>query len=211
MSDPRLCIVIPNGLQTLLMAAGLVCHLALTHQLLLVIAVGHLGTASRLFRATGARYWFHRDDSKALSLGYKVLYVPNDPIPLYCSSGLSPADMHHLFAIERDNEREERALRWVTDKTGPTFLLVDGAVDPATLPDGLPLVRTEDIPVDQPTDLCLVLQHAAQVHAVDGWVLTLADLVGGQSRKFCHTYALDTGPNECRRKYRKKVTLVTLQ
>jgi hypothetical protein len=48
-----------------------------------------------------------------------------------------------------------------------------------------------------------------QVHAVDSWFLTLADMVGGTSRKFCHEYSGgQTGGISCQAKYRRRVTII---
>ena len=38
--------------------------------------------------------------------------------------------------------------------------------------------------------------------------LTLADVIGASSEKYCHAYAAMCGPGQCRRKYRKRIILL---
>ena len=60
----------------------------------------------------------------------------------------------------------------------------------------------------EPLHLCAVIEAAMQVHARDGWVLTLADMLGGQGRKYCHLGPAATNTPACRRKYRKRVVIL---
>lgn len=209
-SEPASCVIVPPGLQALLMYAGLLRHLAERSPVLLCTQREHLSTIRRIFGDVDMRFWFDKDtpEASARAMGMDVMVVPDSPVRAYASVGLVPVDMHRLFFAERSDRREDAVLQAAKDAVGPTFVVTQGDISPALLPEGVPTVDIDTVDVEEPFDLCGILVHAAQVHAVDGWVLTLADLVGGGSRKFCHAYASQSSVEACRKKYRKRVGIV---
>lgn len=213
LSDLPLCVILPPGLQALLMYTGLVRHLAEETSVLLCTSHAHMSTVRRVFGDLDIRYWFDKEHpaAAARALGMVVSVIPESPVRAYASVGLLPIDMHRLFVAERSADREDAVLRGVMDSVGQTFVLTHGDVSPAFLPAGIPHVDVSTVTIKEPMDLCALLNRAAQVHAGDGWVLTLADLVGGATRKFCHAYASTTSVDSCRGKYRKRVKIVPLR
>ena len=212
----KACIILPHAddaLQALLMSSGLVRHLAARHDdVLLVLRFEDMPTARRLFGDLRIRYWFGRQaafaHSRASALGYSVMRLPPDVIGAYADHGLTPIDMHKLFTVQRSPDREERVLQHAKEASGDTFVVTHGPISPHALPRGIAALDAGTIALAEPMDLCGVLTHAVQVHAVDGWVLTLADLIGASSKKYCHAYASVCGSGQCRRKYRKRVVLL---
>jgi hypothetical protein len=213
--DEATCVIVPPGLQALLMYTGLVRHLASASSILLCTEVVHITTVRRLFGDVDVRFWFDKEEPHlcASTAGFRVLVIDNNPIRAYNQVGLLPGDMHRLFDAHRDLDREEAVLRAVVDSVGSTFVLTAwggswDCVDRMVLPDGIPAVDISEIRFDNPLDLRTLLAHAMQVHAVDSWLLTLADVVGGSCRLFCHT--LDDSVSMCRKKFRKRVTMIVV-
>lgn len=214
---PKLCILPPGGLQALLTASGLIRHVSRTHRVLVALEVGLANCLPRLFSGVDVRFWF--DDpaplARARDLGYATWVLPPDPLGMYAVAKMLPSDMHAKFTVHRDTAAEEEVVSRVVDAHGPTFVLVwDAAKGPGIarhfLPEGVSVVDARRVSVANPLDLCGLMQHAVQVHAVDGWFLTLADLVGGAGRRFCHAYAGKTSPQACRKKYRRRVAIVSV-
>jgi hypothetical protein len=204
------------------MVNGLVRHLVTEgHRVLLSTDLSTTAYLPRLFQGVDVSFWFDELDvvcSKARALGYTVVPLPTDPVSMYRSMGLQPSAMHSLSELTRDAGREQRVVQAVRDATGPSFILTwnlpddPGAaprvLDPLLLPEGITVVDATTVFQQDPFDLCGLMEEALQIHAVDGWFLTLADLVGGSSKKFCHAYASQCPPHMCRRKYRKRVVVV---
>mgnify|MGYP003339952321 CR=1 FL=1 len=208
--DVAVCVVPLPGLQSLLMAAGLVRQLAAAYPVLLVADVEHERTLRRMFGCVrDVRFWFTREhaEERARALGLRVMVLRDDPMASYSAAGLEISHMHDAWW--RDEERERRVLERVVDMVGNTFVVVQGRVGRSWLPEGVPTVPVDAIPFDDPLDVCGVLESAAQVHAPDGWLLTLADIVGGRSSKYCHAYASEAPLAACRRKYRRRVRMIT--
>ena len=205
-----LCVIVPEGLQAMLMFSGLIRHLAEGSPVLLCTRHEHMPTVRRLFGDLDLRFWFDKESpaAAARAMGMDVMVVPNSPVRAYASVGLMPIDMHRLFVAHRNEAREEAVLKAVVDANGSTFVAMHGDIDRALLPEGVPVVDVAMVAIEEPLDLCGVLNRAMQVHASDGWVLTLADLVSGASRKFCHVYASKATLDGCRKKYRKRVTIL---
>ena len=216
----KVCIVPPPGLQGLLMSNGLVRLFALDHTVIVATRVQHAKALPRLFHDTRVRFWFDEDpEEKSREHGYEVVRLPSDPVTMYTAFGLRPLDMHALGEVRRDYEKERDVLHGVVNKYGESFVLTwnmhddtdapSGALDPVLLPGGISIVDACRVPVDDPFDLCGLMQEALQIHAVDSWFLTLSDMVGGSCQKFCHAYASKCSPRECRRKYRKRILVVS--
>ena len=195
------------------MYTGLVRHMAGETSVLLCTSHSLIHTVRRVFGDLDIRFWFDQENpaAAARALGMVVSVVPASPARAYASVGLLPVDMHRLFVADRSTDREDAVLRAVVDAVGQTFVLTHGDVSPSFLPAGIPQVDIASVLIKEPLDLCALLSHAAQVHACDGWVLLLADLVGGATRKFCHAYASTTRVDSCRGKYRKRVKIVTVR
>jgi hypothetical protein len=177
---------------------------------LLVSDTKHERTLRRMFGCVrDVRFWFTREraEERARALGLRVMVLCDDPSAAYSAAGLEISHMHDAWW--RDAGRERRVLERVVDMVGDTFVVVQGHLGGAWLPEGVPVVPVDAIPFEDPLDVCGVLEAAAQVHAPDGWLLTLADIVGGRSRKYCHAYASEACLTACRRKYRRRVRLIT--
>jgi len=213
----KTCIIVPHtmdSLQALLMACGLIRHIAATtDELLIVLHFQNVATARRLFGDLNVRFWFDTPDalahSRATQLGYSVVHIPPDVIGAYAAHGLTSIDMHKLFTAQRSTDREARVLQHVKEMCGDTFVVTYGPISPHVLPRGITVMDVDTLPLAEPMDLCGVLVHAVQIHATDSWVLTLADVIGASSQKYCHAYASMCGPGQCRRKYRKRIILLT--
>jgi hypothetical protein len=138
------------------------------------------------------------------------MVLADEPGAMYATIGLTPLDMHRKCVLRRDTPREQLLYDSVVDANGPTYVLTwtGRGAWLANLPEGVPVVEAETLGYENPFDLCMVMERAMQVHAVDGWFLTLADLVGGQSTKFCHAY-LSSNVLKCRKRYRKRVGILT--
>jgi hypothetical protein len=166
------------------------------------------------------RFWFDDDPaSKAQEYGYEVVQLPGDPVTMYTAFGLRPADMHALGEVRRDHAKEREVVQGVVRAYGDSFVLTwnkhdtldvpTAVLDPVLLPHGISVVDACMLQVDDPFDLCGVIEEALQIHSVDSWFLTLSDMVGGCSKKYCHAYASLSSPGSCRRKYRKRILVVT--
>lgn len=207
-----LCLVLPPGLQALLCATGLIRQLSTMGRVLVCLELTHLPHLQRLFHGTRVTFWFDEPDAdtRAAALGYKVLHLPELPKEMYEAVDLAPKHMHSSWFLLRDTARETELLESVTCAYGPTYVLTWGGerMRDTLFPGGIPVVDAASLCVDSPFDYCGIMQHALQVHATDSWFLTLADLVGGESRKFCHAYASSAPVARCRRKYRRRVSIV---
>jgi hypothetical protein len=195
------------------MSSGLVRHLASSHDdVLVVLRYEDMPTARRLFGDLRIRYWFESQDtcthSRASALGYTVMHFPTDVIGAYADHGLTSIDMHKLFVAQRSTDREAQVLQHAKEASGDTFVLTHGPISPHALPRGITVLDADTLALTEPMDLCGVIMHAVQIHAVDGWVLTLADLIGATSQKYCHAYASVCGAGQCRKKYRKRIVLL---
>ncbi len=136
--------------------------------------------------------------------GYRVVPLPSfrEACP-YALLGLEVALARGLFAVERQPSREADLLRRVVEAVGNTFIVVhedeERRLNPACLPDGLPIVRVRD-PAFRAANLfewVQVLDHAIQVHGIDSCVLLLADFLRLRPRKFLHAYC-DATTNHAR-------------
>lgn len=205
-----ICVVVPRGLQALLGAVGLIRALATTDRVLACVELEHLPHVHRLFADARVTFWFDEPDpeTRAAALGYRVVRLPELPKDMYEAVDLAPKHMHSSWSLQRDKAREHGLLERVTDAYGPTYVLAWGKLRRSLFPAGIPVVDAQSLPVDSPFDYCTVMQRAMQVHAPDSWFLTLADLVGGESRKFCHAYASSSPATTCRKKYRRRVAIL---
>jgi hypothetical protein len=212
----KTCVVPPPGLQGLLMAAGLVDHLATTgHAVVVCVASPLLPALPRLFAGMRVRFWVDqaRPEAHARSMGYRPLLLPPTPRDMYALVDLQPSAMHARFKLHVDRAAAERRADQVVDRVGPTYALVWDAEGTApisddALPPGVPVVRVEAAMLaGDPFALSGVMARATQVHAPDGWFLLLADLVGGVSKKVCHAYVSRATLDECRARYRRSVTV----
>lgn len=221
MAVTTVCVVVPPGFQALLMAVGLIRTLASQRsgrKVLVCTSRDFLGVLPRLFHGTKVTFWFDEAcpetcAERARSRGMDVLVLPADPREMYEAAGLSPSAMHSAWYALRDEAREDELASRVVDAHGPTFVLTWDAeatrrpLQTRLLPAGVPVVDAAALDVPDPLDFCTLMAGAMQVHATDGWFLTLADLVGGSSRKFCHAYAGETCATACRKKYRRRVSI----
>lgn len=212
MPPPPLCLVLPPGLQALLTAVGLIRQVCSGRRRVLVcMEVAHLPHLQRLFHDTRVTFWFDEPnpEARAKQLGYRVVRLPALPKDMYDAVDLAAKHMHSSWSVLRDSTREQELLERVTSAHGQTYVLAWGRskMRSQLFPQGLPVVDAGELDVDSPFDLCAVMQQAVQVHAVDSWFLTLADLVGGQSKKYCHCYASSVPASTCRKKYRSRVSI----
>lgn len=218
MTPPPLCLVLPPGLQALLTAVGLVRKLCATRRRVLVcMEVALLPHLQSLFHGTPVTFWFDEPDpeARAAALGYRVVRLSPLPKEMYEAVHLAPRHMHSSWSLLRDSARENELLERVTGAHGQTYVLTwrgergdaQATLLAGLLPQGIPVVDAGALEVSSPFDLCALMEHALQVHAVDSWFLTLADLVGGHSKKYCHCYASALPASTCRKKYRQRVSL----
>lgn len=210
MEDPPVCLVLPPGLQCLLTAVGLVRVLSSEQSVLVATERRFLNVIGRLFHGARVTFWFDEPNpvARARSIGLDVLVLPHDPKSMYCAAGVPVSAMHAEFAVAMPDTMSP-AIKGALDAAGPTFVVTWGTgVRRKLLPYGIPVLDASTLEVDDPLEYCDLLQRAMQVHAPDGWFLTLADLLGGNSRKFCHAYAGPLSALACRRKYRKRVAVV---
>lgn len=213
---PTMCIVVPKGFQALLMAVGLIRKLASEHPKVLVCTeLAHLKHLSRLFAGLNVTFWFDVEDpvTRAREKGFDILILPPDPQGMYAAANLPTSHMHSDWHAQRHLAKETQLVNEVVNRFGPSFVLLwpgddPSRIHPKLLPQGIPVVDGTALGVDDPFDLCGLIECAMQVHAVDGWFLTLADLVGGNSRKFCHAYAGGTSAPACRKRYRRRVNII---
>lgn len=206
-----ICVVVPPGLQALLGAVGLIRTLATTDRVLACVELDHLPHVHRLFHGARVTFWFDEPDpeTRAVALGYRVVRLPELPKDMYEAVDLPPKHMHSSWSLQRDKAREHELLERVTGAYGQSYILTWGdRLREALFPCGIPAVDARSLPVDSPFDYCTLMQRAMQVHAPDSWFLTLADLVGGESRKFCHAYASSSPAATCRKKYRRRVSIL---
>ena len=213
-----LCVVLPGDLQTLLMAVGLVRTLADDQPVLLALEAEHMSVVARLFGDAPVTFWFSDPDptSRAARMGLQVMAFPADPVAMYSTAKIPISCMHTRFRIGRDPTREHVHVRRVVDAHGSSFVLAYVGSGTRTLkskllPSGIPIVDVTGTKFDNPLDLCELIESAMQVHASDCWFLTLADLLGGNSRKFCHAYVDSRSGSVCRRKYRRRVSVIYCQ
>ena len=194
--------------------------MSLSHTVAVVIDVPHLRCFARLFNGTGVRFWMRTPDleSHAASRGYEIMNLPPGPTDMYAVANVAVQAMHSECTLWRDLEREQKLLDTVTTAVGPSFVVTWDRSDTGErlrmskhfLPRGIPVVDATQIETHDPFDFCTVLESAMQVHAVDSWFLTLADMVGGTSRKFCHEYSGRQGcGTPCQAKYRRRVTIIS--
>lgn len=214
---PPLCLVLPPGLQALLSAVGLIRELACVRRVLACLELAQLPHLSRLFHDTPVTFWFDEADpeARAAELGYEVVRLPAVAKDMYEAVRLPPKLMHSSWFLLRDLAREHELLERVTCARGQTYVLAWPGERPGPVkmrdkmfPQGIPVVDATALEVDSPFDYCTLMQRALQVHAVDSWFLTLADLVGGDSQKFCHSYASASSAVACRKKYRRRVSIL---
>lgn len=206
------CVMVPPGLQALLCAVGLVRTMAMHGAVVVCTAIEHLPVLPRLFHGTNVTFWFDEQQAveRARSRGMDVLKLPADPKQMYGAAHMPPSVMHSGCSILRDFPREEALVDYVRNTYGQTYVLAwsedsHRPLQRRLMPLGVPVVDAAALDVDNPVDLCGVMERALQVHATDSWFLTLADLVGGSSRKYCHAYAGASSALACRQKYRKRV------
>lgn len=208
------CVIAPPGLQTLLFAVSLIRTMATCRAVLVCTEREHLSVLPRLFRGVKLTFWFDVEDAaeRARSHGMDVLELPADPKEMYGAAHMPVATMHSDFCIQRDTPKEDALVEHVKNTFGQTYVLMwsEGAIRPLQrrlMPLGVPVVDAATLDVSNPLDYCGVMEQALQVHATDTWFLTLADLVGGQSRKYCHAYAGVSSALACRKKYRRRVNI----
>ena len=208
-----LCVILPPGLQALLMATGLVRVLAATREVLVSTDKAHLGVVPRLFSGLKVTFWFGDPDpvARANKLGLQTLVLPGDPAGMYRAAKVPQSHMHTMFDVARDKSAEKELVERVMRAHGLSFVVtwtMPGApLDAKLLPAGVPVVEASGLGVTDPLQLCGLLEHALQVHAADGWLLTLADLLGVPSKKHCHAYASAQPASACRGKYRRRVVV----
>lgn len=205
-----LCVILPPGLQALLMATGLVRTLAATRPVLVSTDREHIGVVPRLFSGLKVTFWFGDPDpvARAGALGLQTLVLPTDPAGMYRAAKVPHAAMHSVFDVVRDKPKEKELLDGVVCAHGSSFVVTWGQLDATLLPAGVPVVDAASLGVEDPLQLCGVLEHALEVHAADGWFLMLADLLGVNSKKYCHAYAGTLSALACRRKYRRRVVIL---
>lgn len=211
--DPPLCIVLPPGTQALLMAVGLVRKMADDGAVVVSTSREHLPILRRVFYNVDVTFWLDLSDpvARATGLGLQVLELPHgDAVAMYAAAKVAAKHMYSEWDVFRDTAKEQELVDDVVQKHGPSFVLVWGRAElnPKFLPPGIPVVDAANLTVANPIDYCGVLQAAMQVHAVDSWFLTLSDLLGGNTKRFCHTVAHPSTALSCRRKYRKRVTII---
>lgn len=209
-----LCILVPSGVHSVLVATALIRGIAHHRPVLVCTSRDSLPFLPRLFHGLKITFWFDCEDAaeRARSREMDVLQLPSDPRDMYRAAAMPVSTMHSGFCIVRDAEREDALVDCVKNTYGQTYVLQwsEGAVRPLQrrlMPLGVPVVDAATLDAKNPVDLCGVMDHALQVHATDSWFLALADLAGGRSRKFCHAYAGMSSAVACRKKYRKRVDI----
>lgn len=205
-----LCIVVPPDLQDVLVATGLVRCLAALRPVLVALSKEHVRVSRRLFKDVDARYWFgcHDPVARARALDMPVLSLPRDPRAMYNAAALPITYACGMFDVDRDMASERRIVEDVVGRVGQSFIVTWSTLSPHALPEGVPTVDATSIETESPLDYCSLIQHALQVHAPDGWFLTLARVLGARSL-WCHAYAGSTTPSQCRRRYGRSVRVIT--
>lgn len=210
--SPPLCVVLPPGMQTLFATVGLVRQLAMQRPVVLCTEVRHVKLLGRFFHDANVTFWFDEQDPAchARSLNMEVLVLSGDPRTMYASAKVQPRHMYSEWQnVMRDPAKEATLHKKVVNECGVSYILTWGcSVDKALLPMGIPIVNASLIGVDNPLDLCTLVEKALQVHANDGWFLTMTDLLGGNSKVFCHAATRSLCALAIRRKYRRRVSVV---
>jgi len=209
--DPPLCIVLPSGLQSLLTSVGLIHTLAADRAVVVATEREHLSTLRRVFANARVTFWFDKGDaaSEARAMGLDVMVLPGDPRAMYIAANVPPSCMYSQWHAARDTAKEGELVDSVVNAHGPSFILTWGArVNKKVLPQGIPVVDATRLSMREPLDACGLIEKAMQVHAPDSWFLTLTDLLGASGKKFCHVEPNHLQALACRRKYRRRVTIV---
>lgn len=211
---PPVCVIVPPGLQSLLVAASLIRAMAAHRTVVVCTSRDTLAALPRLFHDVKVTFWFDRDNAeeRARSVGMDALKLPADPKEMYAAALMPVSAMHSEFCILRDTDREDALVDHVRNTHGQTYVLTwaPEALRPLQrrlMPLGVPVVDAATLTVKNPIDYCGVIESALQVHGTDSWFLTLADLIGGPMRVFCHAYAGQSSALTCRKKYRKRVNI----
>lgn len=212
-ASTRVCVKVKPGLQVLLMAAGLIRKVASTRPVLVSTELEHARVLPRLFHGLNVTFWFDKEDParQCKEMGLEFFDLPAAPVPMHAMFQMTPNAMHAAWDVMRDEAAEERLVDAVVGKHGPSFVLTWSGGTPlkqSVLPEGIPVVDAMQLDVTNPLDYCRLMTTALQVHAIDSWFLTLADLVGGSAQKFCHAYAGPSSMLACRKKYRRRISII---
>ena len=187
----KMCFVV-GELETFLALHGLIRHLCEDEEddVALIISSDLVHHVRLYDRLSLIRFWVARDDdaictakAKALDLGYKVHMAGAEHVTdLYERLGFSTRAMTRNVDIARDMERERTHFLAVAAEHH-TYMIVEGDVDPASLPGGIPALR---INFTRLTDTCTILDNAIQLHSSGGPLLMLAEILKLRCARFCH-------------------------
>ena len=219
--DKKVCIVPHLGLGDMILLNGLVRRVCGdSKEVMLFVKKAYISSVRSLFadiRNLRLQFVDEIDDladgrqvAAVQAAGYDVMLLGDhagsqqdwkalDPVwsrAMYRAAGLDPADMHDLFCVSRQPDREEAMLRFVRQCVGDVYVVVHDdpgrgfAVDRSRLPPGMPVVHVDD-PRWRTTnifDYVGVLENAMEVHGFDSCFMLMADFLSVRARKFCHEY-----------------------
>jgi hypothetical protein len=166
--SPPLCVALPPGMQTLFATVGLVRQLATQRPVVLCTEVRHVKLLGRFFHDANVTFWFDEQDPEghARSLNMEVLALSGDPRTMYASARVQPRHMYSEWQnVIRDPATEATLYEKVVNECGISYILTWGSsIDKALLPTGIPTVNASLLGVDNPLDLCTLVEKALQVH-----------------------------------------------
>lgn len=136
------------------------------------------------------RFWVAVDDrqadvvcAKLETEGYKIVHVDRANVrDTYKSLGVSPTAMIGGASFQRDNDAETKQFEKFVSKH-PSYVLVEGRVSHAVLPDGIPKLR---LTCERLTDARLIIDHALHVHSTGGPLIVLADVLKLKCTRYLH-------------------------
>ena len=141
----------------------------------------------------GARPLVHRAEAEGMTVIPLPSYRESCP---YAAAGLDREMAWTRFQVSRESEGRQRALLCaVRDSVGNEYVVVHdvpGRELRRDLVPDMPTVHVRDFPTASPFDWIQVMDHAAQIHAIDSHFLQLADKLDLRASKYCHAYVTET-------------------
>jgi hypothetical protein len=154
---------------------------------------------------------FRKEIPLAQAQQYELLPLPSyrDSCP-YASWGMDRRVAFDSFACDRDAGREQSLLALIRGIVGDAeYAVVHGSdrIRSDLVPQKYVVVDVGAFPHKDPFDWIQVMDHAAQVHAIDSHFLQVADKVAVRASLFCHAYS-DNAPGWITGGYSKRVVFI---